>query len=327
MRELLRAGCELLSENRNAISNGFKWDMDMMSIAGSVIFTSAGKTADVEKMKECKKILKKHEGVFSSFRSNMEIPVVSKMSLSDDPEGYLLKLLSIYETLKDAKLSGSEYVAMAALAICDESRVADYELIASNTKALMKKMSSIHPFLTDREDTAFAALLAASGKDFDQIIEETEDCYELLKTKFPFHNNALQSLSHVLTLMPGNPGDKCEKVFEIYDALRARGVAYGKDYELASLGALVTAEMSAEELACEIADASAFLKACKGFGDWSLGQKTRSMFAALLAAQAYAPCSTVMDASVINSSLAMVIAEELCLMLTVMMVSTMSTTN
>ena len=103
MKELLQAGCELLAENRNTIPKGFMWDMELMSIAGSLIFTGAGKTADVERMKACKSILKKQERFFSSFRSNMEIPVLCKMALSDDPEGYLRKLRGI-ESRKLARL-------------------------------------------------------------------------------------------------------------------------------------------------------------------------------------------------------------------------------
>ncbi|MBQ2100474.1 MAG: DUF4003 family protein [Lachnospiraceae bacterium] len=327
MKELLRAGCELLTENKNIISKNFQWDMEMMAITGAVIHTSAGKTVDIERLKECKKILKKHQGVFSAFRSNMEIPVISKMAISDDPEGYLIKLLNVYNVMSKGKIFDSEYMAMAALAICDESLDGQYEIISENTKTLLKMMSKIHPMLTSGEDTAFAALLSASGKTFDQIIDETEYCYNVMKRKFSYHNNAVQSLSHVLTLMPGDAQAKCDRVSAIYDALLTKGVTYGKDYELASLGALVTVDMTPEELAGEIAEACTFLKGCKGFGDWSLGKKTRAMFAALLAAQAFSPNSVVMDTSILSTSLAMVIAEEVCLMCCTMAVVSTSTSN
>ena len=148
-----------------------------------------------------------------------------------------------------------------------------------------------------------------------------------MKQKFSFHNNAVQSLSHVLTLCVGEAQQKCDRVSAIYDALVVKGLTYGKDYELASLGALVNIDMTPEEVADEIADAAEFLKKCKGFGDWSIGQKSRTMFAALMAAQAYAPCSHVMDFSVLGSSLSMVIAEEVCLMATMMMVCTSTSSS
>ena len=89
MKEMLRAGCELLADNRDLLSKNFSWGMEMLSLAGSVIYTGAGRLADIERIKECKKILKKNISMFSEFRGNMEVPVLCKMALSQDPEKYL----------------------------------------------------------------------------------------------------------------------------------------------------------------------------------------------------------------------------------------------
>ncbi len=325
MKDLLRAGCELLADNKDEIHKKFAWDMELMSVAGSVIFTSAGKVADIERMKECKSILKKRESVFSNFRGNMEIPVISKMALTKDPEEYLTRLNVIYDKLSKGKIFGSEHIALTALAICDENMWEDVDLIVERTKELMKRMAAVHPMLTSAEDTTFAALLAMTNKSIDQIVDETEYCYNAMKKKFTFHNNSVQSLSHVLALCPGEPERKCAKVSAIYDALLVKGIKYGLDYELASLGALVNVDMTPEEIASEIAEAAAYLKTRKGFGDWGMGSKTRVMFAALMAVQAYAPNSMAMDASVLGSSLAMVIAEEVCYMVIMTSVATSST--
>ena len=320
MKDLLRAGCELLADNKEAIHKNFAWNMEMMSVAGSVIFTSAGKVADIERMKDCKSILKKQEGLFSSFRSNMEIPVISKMALEKDPEEYLMRLVAIYNKLSKGKIFGSEHIAMTALAICDENMWDDVDIIVERTKELMKRMSATHPMLTSAEDTTLAALLSMTNKSIDEIVQETEYCYDVMKRKFTFHNNSVQSLSHILTLCPGDPEQKCARARAIYDALVVKGIKYGLDYELASLGALVSVDMTPEELADEIAEAAAYLKTRKGFGDWSMGSKARVMYAALMAVQAYAPNSLAMDASVLGSSLAMVIAQEVCFMVIMMSV-------
>ena len=310
MRELLQAGCELLSDNKNAIRSYFKWDMELLTVAGAVLFTSAGETVDIERMKNCRAILKSHEGGASALRGNMEIPVLAKMALAPDPEQYLIKLISIYDALQRGRIFASQSVAMAALTICDGLRDRDVTYVIDLTKQLMKRMSERHPFLTGEEDTPCAALLAMSGRNVDEIIDEMETCFAIMKKKFSFHSDAVQSLTQVLALCPGDPIKKCERVSAIYDAMVARGITYGKDYELASLGALVTIDMTPEELANEIADAAEFLKIQKGFGDWSMSKKTRLMFAALLAAQAYAPSSIAMDASVLCSTLCIVIAQQ-----------------
>ena len=317
MKELLRTGCELLADNRDLIHKNFMWDMELMSVVGSVVYTGAGKTADIEKMMNCKKILKKNEGIFSVFRSNMEIPILCKMALSEDPEAYLANLRMVYDKLTKGKIFGSEYMALTALSICDVNMADKIDDIVAVTKELMKRMSSAHPILTSEEDAPLVALLALSGKSIDEIMEETEYCFNTMKKKFSFHGNAVQSLSHVLTMCAGGAQEKCARVSAIYDALVVQGVSYGKDYELASLGALVNVDMTPEELAKEIAEASDYLKNRKGFGNWSMGKQGRAMFAALLAAQAFAPSSSAMDASVIGASLAMVIAEEIALMVIV----------
>lgn len=312
MKEMLLAGCELLADNKDLLSKNFAWGMEMLSLAGSVIYTGAGRMADVEKIKECKKILKKNLGMFSEFRGNMEIPVLCKMALARDPEKYLINLIGIYNKLSKGRIFGSEYLAMTALAICDENLGNSVDRILERTKRLVKRMADYHPMLTSDEDMALVALLAVTDKSDDQIIEETEYCYQTLKKVFSFHNDAVQSLSHVLTLCEGMPQEKCDKVCAIYDALKVRGIKYGLDYELASLGALVSIDMSPAELAAEIEEASDYLKTRKGFGDWGIGDKARMMFASLMAVQAFAPSSVAMDASVLNSSLAIVIAEEMC---------------
>ena len=328
MKELVKAGCELLAENRDVIRRNFKWDYDMMSVAASVVHTGAGKEADIDRLMECRKLLKKREGVFSTFRGSMELLVISKMAISEDPEGYLTELISVYDMLCKGKVfGGSEYIAMTALAICDEHRRVGMENIVEKTKQLMKKMGSKHPFLTSEEDMAFAALLAMTDKNVDQILEEMEYCFEVMKKRFPFHANSVQALSQVMALCEGSPESKCEKVCAIYDAFLGRGMKYGLEYELASLGALVNIPLSPAEIAEDILEASEFLKHRKGFGDWSMGKKTRTMFAALIEAQAFAPSSEAMDSTVLGSSLAIVIAEEIAVMITIVMISSSSSSS
>lgn len=311
--ELLQAGCELLADNRDLIHKGFAWDYDMMSAVGGMIFTSAGKVADVERMKQCKSILKRQEGMFSDFRGNMVIPVISKMALSEDPDAYLRELVMVYKKIRDGKFFGSEYMALAALCICDGNGADRVDEIAGKTQTLIKRMKEIHPFLTSDEDLAFVALLAMTPKSEEQIIEETEVCYHAMKNKFSFHSNAVQSLSHVMALSEGSAEEKCGKVIRIYDALVSRGIKYGKEYELASLGALVNLEVDADQLADEIAEASEYLHTRKGFGAWGMGSKARQMFAALLTSYAHSGENAAMNASVLGSALSIVIAEEVAL--------------
>ena len=96
-------------------------------------------------------------------------------------------------------------------------------------------MKNVHPFLTSGEDSIYAAMLALSEQSEEDIVDEAENCYRLLKPEF-FSGNAVQSLSLVLTLCEGSAEEKCNAVMELFRELKARGYKYGTEYELSTLG-------------------------------------------------------------------------------------------
>lgn len=327
MNEKLRAKCDLLSDNRNAVKKGFFWENDLMRVAAATVYTGADKQADIPKMKECRKILRKKQGIFSDFRSYSELMIVTKLALAEDPEAYLGEVQNIYKVIKKGKLFSSESMVMAAMSIVDSDSKDRAEEIAEKTKEILAQLKKDHPFLTDNSDTSFIALLALTNKSVDQIVDEVNQGYELLKGKFPFHSNAVHSLSQILAINPGSVETKCDKVVEIYNAMKASGIKYGKEYELASLGTLVNLSVSTDELISEIKEASDYLKTKKGFGNFTMGKQLRHMFAALLAAGIYAPDEGSRNTSVISGSVAAVIAEQIAVMITLTLIMSSSASH
>ena len=153
---------DLLAANKNAISKKFSMEGNMMSIVSAFIFTGAGKEADVEKLKECRKVLKQHTGLLSSFRSTTELAVISRMALSEDPEKYFLDVKAAYDKISRGKF-------------------ADNSFMISKFNEIYKRMGKEHPFLTSSEDMSLAMLLALTDKSVDQIINDMETCYKYLK--------------------------------------------------------------------------------------------------------------------------------------------------
>ena len=84
MTETLRNKCDLFERNRTAISKKFVLQKNEMSIAAALMFTSADKEADIEKLEECRRILNRHTGFFSEYREAVKLVLLSEMSLSDD---------------------------------------------------------------------------------------------------------------------------------------------------------------------------------------------------------------------------------------------------
>ncbi|MBR1758082.1 MAG: DUF4003 family protein [Lachnospiraceae bacterium] len=324
MNTQLQEKCELLAFNRSLVKKGFFWEYDLMRTVAAAIYTDADQTADTNRIKECRKMLRKRQGIFSDFRSYTELLVSTKMSLKDDPERYLEDVLEVYTSLRSGKFFTSQYMAHAALNICDLAQGYRTEIIAGRTRELMRGMRSAHPFLTSNEDMPFASLIACTEKDTDSLIEEIEACYQLLRSKFALHDDAVYSLAQVLSISTMEVTPKCQRVLDIYWALRDRGYKYGKSYELASLGTLIDLPLTADEIAEEIIDASLYLKTQKGFRGLDMDKRTRLMFAAMLVANVYAPEESSLSASITSSTVTTAVAEEIAVMIMMMMVSTSS---
>ena len=271
--------------------------------------------ADVSVIKQCRDILHKKEGVFSDLRGSVELALLSRMAVSRNPENYLEEVTGVYNKVKKGKIFTNEYMVLVALIICEQHKIGQAEDVIKKMKTIIKKMEKEHPFLTGKEDMPYATIMAMLPNDVDKMIDDMEKCYAVLKKEFPMHGNAVQGLCQVLTLSGLNFDDKCTKALEIYDALRKTGIKYGKSTELAALGALVDLKMAPEAIAQEIHDASELLKKHKGFGNMALGKEHRAMFAALLVAEEYSENIGSVNTSVIGSSLAVAIAEEIVIMI------------
>ena len=319
---------ELLASNKIAIDKAFFLEMGISQVIGGLLFASAGKEVDIERLKESKKILSKRKGIFSAFRDVAELVITSRMTLEADPEQYLSDLEEVFDVLMKGKVMEDSYMVITAMIIVDRGRKADAEEIRDKTNEIMRRMSKEHPLLTSSEDLALASLLAMSERDIDTIIEEMEECYKYIKKelKIKADSNSVQALSEILALTGGSMKAKCDKVAELFNAFKEQGSKFGTYLEFPALGTLININVPAEELAGEIIEAADFLKKNKGFGGLSMDRKTRLMFAALLVGEVYTEESTdenvVNKAVITNSALAIAIAEEVAIMVVMMCVMT-----
>lgn len=326
MRSKVMNNCNLLVENRNIIHKVFSWDSNYMTMAAASIITSAGVLASVEKLKTCKAILKKDTGLLSVFRGNTKIPLIAKMALADDPEAYLDRVMDIYDAMNSNKLINSEYRVMAAIAIADQVSGRHYADYIDRTAEIYKKMKKQHSILTSSEDIPFAAMLALSNKDIDAMIDDMERSYEILYKKF-LDKNAVQSLTHILTLQDSEPSIKCAKVLRVFDELKAAGHKFGTSYELCILGTTVLLNLQESEIAALICEADDYLGKHKGFGNFSFGKKERLMIATQMVVSAGCNNSFASDNAIMNSMLAITIAIETAMLICAISASTSAATT
>lgn len=316
---------ELLASNKIAIDKAFFLEMGISQVVGALLFASAGKEVDTDKIKESKRILSKKKGIFSAFRDVAELVVTTRMALEADPEGYLNDLIEVYDVLTKGKVMEDSYMVLAAMIIVDRKRKADTEMIKQKMNELLKRMSKIHPILTSSEDTALVSLLAMTDRDNDSIINDMEECFTYTKKelKLKAEANSIQALSEILALTEGNMKGKCDKVAEIFNAFKDQKSKFGTYLEFPALATLINIDMPTDDLVAEIIEAADFLKHNKGFGGLSMDKKTRLMFAALLASQVYSPDLDPSEGItnqmiVTNNAIAMAVAEEVAIMVIIM---------
>lgn len=275
--------CEQLSNNRNVLDKTFPWDSRTMALAGSAVLMGLRKSADVETLKRCEKILDSHTSVVSEFRGSLKLPLICKMSASDDPDKCFLNVQAVDKLLNGSKWFGNTYMLLASMTLCDHIDVKDAQTYVDKTNEIYHRMKESHKLITSDEDIPFAAVLAASGIDADILICESERCYPVLKDKFGIGSgNAVQTLCHILALSQKDSGEKCAKVERLYDRLKEEKHKMDVSQELASLGMLATLDADTEELINEIIEADVYLKKQKGFSDWDIGGSMRRMYASMV---------------------------------------------
>lgn len=300
MRESLLRQCETFIHNRDEIKSYFKRENPYMVAVCASEFCGKNAVAEVERLLECKNILEKSAGVFSKFRGNAYLPVICMLAADDDPEARMAKAKEIHDALK-LRFRDSEYVAMIATKLCEMIDEDQADGCGARAKDIYTLMKREHPFLTGMEDSVFATLLAFSDKKDEDLIEDIEDCFKIMK-KFSNDNNAMQSLSHVLAMARGDSEKKCERVIGMHKALEKLGYRYGKNYEMAVLGALSILPVETNTIVDDIIEVDTFLSQQKGYGGLGIDKKARLMHAAMLVAEDYSQ-KTIANTTAIMSAL------------------------
>ncbi|MBE5947694.1 MAG: DUF4003 family protein [Lachnospiraceae bacterium] len=307
MRESLTTKCERFIRNRDVIKANFKWDSVYIVPVCASELTGKNIEADSERLLQCKKLVDENTGVFSSFRGNVKLPIITKLAQDDYPAQKLENTKKIYEILKKY-FWGSQYLTLVATILADMVYVDEADRYAARGKRIYELMKKEHPFLTSGEDGVFAVLMAFSEKEDSELIADMEACYDILKGQFS-SSNSVQSLSHVLALSEGTPEEKCKKVFTLNQELKNAGRKYGTYYELAVLGAVSLVSDDMKALAEDMLSVDSFLANQKGYGFFGIDKKTRLMHAAMLVAGDYSKESNTGTAA-ITGTLAMIAAQQ-----------------
>ena len=285
MRSSLTALCRDFEENREVIRKVFRWESPYIYPVCAAVFTDRRRRADEEQLRRCIDLLNEEVGIFSNFRGTSRAAVISLLCAGGNEEIRLKRMLEVYDLFKNYFFT-SQYLPLTSAIVADMVPQQRYAEAAARTRTIYDLMKQEHPFLTAEEDSVFAALLALSPAEDEEIISWTERCYELLQEEFR-PGNAVQSLSHALALAEGSPEEKCERTISLYRELKERGLRYGTGYELATLGVLSQLPADRETVADDVAETDQLLENIKGYGIFGMGKKQRLMHAAMLVTSDY----------------------------------------
>ena len=285
MDEKVTALCENFITNRDTIKKVFKGESIYIYPVAANALTSHGVTADIEKLKESKKIIKKNAGALSYLKGNVLMPFAANLSMKEDPKAHFDKVLKIYNYAKK-KFNRSEYSALLAIMLADLTNEASFEAVLDRGKDIYDLMKNEHPFLTNENDSVLAGLMALSEKSNTELIDDMEKCLDLLKIKYS-NKSSIQSVSHVLSLTQGSAHEKVEKLNDLYDSLRDAGKKYGVYTELSTLAAVSILDSDIDKMRDTIIEIDDFLSKQKGYGSLGLDKKTRLMNATMLSTNLY----------------------------------------
>lgn len=283
MSENIRTLCERFIANRDALQKTAVLESSYMYCAAATALTASGITADANELKECRKILSKSISGWSYLRFSSELPVLAALYASDDPASAAERISKTYEILK-TQFDSTEYLALLAIMLYDLVSETEAERIAERSKTLYKMMKKQHPILTSSSDTLLVGFMSFSEKSDEELVNDCEECYKLLKKTFPNHEDADQSCAQILSMTTSSPEVKTERFIELFKAFKEAGRKYSKGYELAILAALSISDASISEIVETVLEIDSELAAKNGYtGIFGTDKSTRIIHAAMLA--------------------------------------------
>lgn len=315
MDEKVTALCECFITNREIIKKVFKGESLLIYPVAANALVSHGVTADEDKLKECRKLIKKNSGALSYLKGQVMMPFAANLSMKEDPKAHFDKVLKIYNVAKK-KFNRSEYSALLAILLADLIHEDSCEAVLTRGKELYDQIKMAHPFLTNEQDSVLAGLLALSEKSNTELIDDMEKCFDLLKIKFS-HKSSIQSISHVLALTEGSAREKVEHLNDLYDSLREAGKKFGVYTELSTLAAVSILDNETERVRDRIIAIDDFLSKQKGYGLLGLDKKARLMHATMLTTDLY-DSAQIAQTTASASAIAMAAAQSLavCVIIT-----------
>lgn len=272
---------ELFMHNDEALKKGFKWENNLNRKFAALELTLRKKEADVEEIKRLMAFMKKETSAFSYFRSSL-LTISASLSAREDREETFRKAVSLYEDLKAAGFSSTQYLPYVAYFLAAEADGEAKDTIA-RAYEMYKVMKQNNYWLTSADDHMMATLLAHSGVDPSTASVEMKEIYEYLNEGGIRKGNVLQGMSHLLLISNEPVYKKADRLLSIRQGLKDADIKLDSySQSMIAVLALVKKDQEINKAIEQIGETSRFLEKQNGFGNWTLGKGIRNMLSIAL---------------------------------------------
>lgn len=218
MEELVKIKLDRLIDLFEQICTEYKWEQSLTNHFTALTYTLNNKNFHKEDVESVRNYIKKTTGIFSYYRGTSRIILSSLLACKyDNPKQEFDKILNYYERMKEAGFKNGMYLPMASYALLATTSEVNIDVRINKSIEIYKEMKKNHPWLTSGDDYPVSVLLSGSHMPVSNIINDMEECYNLLSENGFGKSNGLQFLSHILSF--GKEENKvkvlrCKEIFE-----------------------------------------------------------------------------------------------------------------
>ena len=283
----LQERCNLQIENEKILRQASRLETEESIKLGALLFTAMGYTADPEKIRKCRQILKTKAGFFSSFRGTLQFVILLKMTLKQDPEQYIDGVIETYEKLTANIALPGMMLTMIAVTIYEKKGDRDLDVLIEDILYIYSQVKKVHPYLTNEADMAYITLMVFAGRATGDVEEEKEAIYLELKNRYQLTSEVAQEAALVLLTSGKEKEEKVDRFIAMYEAVKEGKHATAKNRSMSIYGVFVDLDRSVEEAARAVCEVDEYLKDQKGYRSISAGGDFRRVLAATLVLQFY----------------------------------------
>ena len=312
MNEKLSKITDKFIENFNTARRVYKLDGNYAAISYAAFLLGNETTVTEERLKEAKKLLGTYSTGFINVKNTLAKEVAAAaVADSVDPDYAAKKINEIYSSLRKIA-NAADFFGVPASIIYKNAAGAGYDDVIERVKSVYNALKKNHPFITSYEDVLACTLMALCGKPVEEVVRDSEECFDIIKKEYLSGNNA-QTVACLLSVFEGTPAEKCNKAIEASQVLKKAKISFD-DRSISSLAAItmIVKEEDLQSYISDIGEISEKLKSVRGLGNLGVGKKFRNMLSAAIAAVAYSDDKNVnMQGAAVSSVINVMFAQQL----------------